>query len=167
MEIGPYRVRKGGNLEMVNGTWNEFANLLFVDNPVGTGFSYAATDSYVTELQQMADQFMMFLNKWFELFPEYMHDDVGFAQRYAVVLTLSSSISLASPTPDNTFHTLRGLFWIATRRPQPTPSGISKAYSSAMAGSRAPRNIRPISDTLTTTVFLLGALRKRRQLRPK
>ena len=63
---------------MVNGTWNEFANLLFVDNPVGTGFSYVATDSYVTELQQMADQFMTFLTKWFTLFPEYMHDDVGF-----------------------------------------------------------------------------------------
>jgi len=79
MEIGPYRVRQGGKLEEINGTWNEFANLLFVDNPVGTGFSYVATDSYVTELQQMTDQFMTFLSKWFELFPEYMHDDVGSA----------------------------------------------------------------------------------------
>jgi carboxypeptidase D len=80
IEIGPYRVRKGGKLEMINGTWNEFANLLFVDNPVGTGFSYVATDSYVTELKQMADQFMIFLNKWFDMFPEYSHDDVCFSR---------------------------------------------------------------------------------------
>jgi hypothetical protein len=129
MEIGPYRVRKGGKLEMVNGTWNEFANLLFVDNPVGTGFSYVATNSYVTELQQMADQFMAFLTKWFALFPEYMHDDVGSLGVVRLLLTSESSISLASPTQGSTFRTLRGLFWIATNVPRPTPSGTSKAYS--------------------------------------
>jgi carboxypeptidase D len=80
MEIGPYRVRKGGKLEMINGTWNEFANLLFVDNPVGTGYSYVSTNAFVTELQEMADQFITFLTKWFTLFPEYMHDDVSFRQ---------------------------------------------------------------------------------------
>ena len=78
MEIGPYRVREGGNLARVNGSWNEFANLLFVDNPVGTGFSYVDTDSFVSELQQMADQFMAFLDKWFSIFPQYKHDDVSF-----------------------------------------------------------------------------------------
>lgn len=76
MEIGPYRVRKGGKLEQVEGSWNEFANLLFVDNPVGTGFSYVDTDSYVHELTDMASQFTQFLEKWFELFPQFQHDDV-------------------------------------------------------------------------------------------
>ena len=77
MEIGPYRVRKGGKLEMVDGAWNEFANLLFVDNPVGTGFSYVDTNAYVHELQDMADQFVQFLEEWFKLFPSFQHDDVG------------------------------------------------------------------------------------------
>jgi carboxypeptidase D len=77
MEIGPYRVREGGNLEAVNGSWNEFANLLFVDNPVGTGFSYVDTNHYVHELQEMANQFVQFLEKWFNLFPEYSMDDVS------------------------------------------------------------------------------------------
>jgi carboxypeptidase D len=76
MEVGPYRVRKGGKLELNDGAWNEFANLLFVDNPVGTGFSYVDTNAYIHELQDMADQFVMFLDKWFALFPQYMHDDV-------------------------------------------------------------------------------------------
>ena len=70
MEIGPYRVREGGKLEYNDGSWDEFANLLFVDNPVGTGFSYVDTDSYVHELSEMATEFVTFLERWFELFPD-------------------------------------------------------------------------------------------------
>lgn len=77
MEIGPYRVNDQKNLVHNNGSWNEFANLLFVDNPVGTGFSYVDTDSYVTELEEMAKQFIQFLEQWFEIFPEYALDDAS------------------------------------------------------------------------------------------
>lgn len=76
MEIGPYRITPDQKLTYNNGSWDEFANLLFVDNPVGTGFSYVDTDSYLHELDEMADQFIIFLEKWFTLFPEYMYDDV-------------------------------------------------------------------------------------------
>lgn len=80
MEIGPYRVKANSNglaLEYNDGSWDEFANIMFVDNPVGTGFSYVNTDSYVRELPEMANQFVQFLEKWFALFPEYEHDDVS------------------------------------------------------------------------------------------
>lgn len=77
MEIGPYRVAKGDKLVLNNGSWHEFANLLFVDNPVGTGFSYVDTDSFVHELDEMADQFVQFLEKFFVLFPQYDSDDVS------------------------------------------------------------------------------------------
>ena len=77
MEVGPYRVRKEGKLEYNNGSWDEFANLLFIDQPVGTGFSYVDTNAYLTELDQMADQMVVFLEKFFALFPEYGHDDVS------------------------------------------------------------------------------------------
>lgn len=81
MEIGPYRVKdsNGPVLEYNEGSWNEFANIMFVDNPVGTGFSYVDTDSFVHELPEMADQFVKFLEKWFALFPEYEHDDLYIA----------------------------------------------------------------------------------------
>ncbi|KAJ9643763.1 uncharacterized protein PV06_09055 [Exophiala oligosperma] len=79
MELGPYRVKEGGKLTYNEGSWDEFANLLFVDNPVGTGFSYVNTDSYLHELQEMADQFLIFMEKWFALFPEYASDDLYFA----------------------------------------------------------------------------------------
>jgi carboxypeptidase D len=84
MEIGPYRVKdsNGPVLEYNAGSWNEFANIMFVDNPVGTGFSYVDTNSYVHELPEMADQFVKFLEKWFALFPEYEHDDVSRIQTF-------------------------------------------------------------------------------------
>ncbi|WEW55651.1 Cell death protease [Emydomyces testavorans] len=79
MEVGPYRLKDDHTLTYNEGSWNEFANLLFVDQPVGTGFSYVSTDSYLHELDEMADHFVTFLEKWFELFPEYEHDDLYFA----------------------------------------------------------------------------------------
>lgn len=76
MEVGPYRLKDDHTLVHNEGSWNEFANVMFVDNPVGTGFSYVNTDSYVTSLDQMADQFVIFLERFFELFPEYSQDDL-------------------------------------------------------------------------------------------
>lgn len=84
MEIGPYRVKPGTNgpdLDYNQGAWSEFSNVLFVDNPVGTGYSYVDTDSYVHDLPEMANQFVAFLEKFFALFPEFEHDDVSSTAR--------------------------------------------------------------------------------------
>ena len=77
MEIGPYRLKDESSLRYNDGSWDEFANILFVDNPVGTGFSYVDTDSYVHELKDMADQMVLFLKRFFEMFPEYEDNDVS------------------------------------------------------------------------------------------
>ncbi|KAL9013123.1 MAG: hypothetical protein Q9173_002166 [Seirophora scorigena] len=79
MEIGPYRLNDKEHLVYNDGAWDEFANVLFVDNPVGTGFSYVDTDSYVHELTEMANQMVQFLEKFFELFPEYLMNDLYIA----------------------------------------------------------------------------------------
>lgn len=76
LELGPYRPTKDGRLEVVDGSWDEFANLLFVDQPVGTGYSYVSTDSYVHELGDAAAQMVTFLEKFFEIFPEYETNEV-------------------------------------------------------------------------------------------
>ncbi|EEP80880.1 hypothetical protein UREG_05722 [Uncinocarpus reesii 1704] len=79
MEVGPYRLKDDHTLKYNEGSWDEFANLLFVDQPVGTGYSYANTNSYLHELDEMAAHFVTFMERWFELFPEYEHDDLYFA----------------------------------------------------------------------------------------
>ncbi|KAG9675675.1 pheromone-processing carboxypeptidase KEX1, partial [Aureobasidium melanogenum] len=79
MEIGPYRVKSDGTLTYNNGSWAEFANLLFVDQPVGTGFSYVDTDSYLHELDDASNQMIQFLEKFYTIFPEYSKDDLYIA----------------------------------------------------------------------------------------
>jgi len=125
MEVGPYRVKDHSkpSLEYNSGSWGEFANIMFVDNPVGTGFSFVDGDSYLKELPEMADQFVQFLEKWFALFPEYEHDDVGdkwlFLKSY--ILIFSSFTLLENPMQDSIFHTSRKLFLTGTK--QPSTSG--------------------------------------------
>lgn len=85
MEIGPYRLKDDHTLTYNDGAWTEFANVLFVDNPVGTGFSYVDTNAYVQELDDMANQFVAFLEKWFALFPDYENDDVSAEQTMVCV----------------------------------------------------------------------------------
>lgn len=77
LEIGPFRLQDPHTLVPNNGSWHEYANLLFVDNPLGTGFSFVDSDSYVTELDQMTRQLMNFMDKFIDLFPEYAQDDVS------------------------------------------------------------------------------------------
>jgi carboxypeptidase D len=77
MEVGPYRLKDDTTLEYHTGSWDEFANIMFVDNPVGTGFSYVDSDSYIHELPEMAAQIVIFLEKFFTLFPHFEQDDVS------------------------------------------------------------------------------------------
>lgn len=114
MEIGPYRVREIGELEYSNGSWDEFANLLFVDNPVGTGFSYVDTDSFIHELDVMADQFITFLEKWFAMFPQYQEDDVSSENYFSLSIcpnVRNRFISLGNHMLVSTYPTFQKLYW--------------------------------------------------------
>ncbi|KAK9466806.1 Alpha/Beta hydrolase protein [Lipomyces arxii] len=79
MEVGPFRVGSDGKLVQNSGRWNQYANVLFVDNPLGTGFSFVDTDSYLHELPEMVNDFMTFMDTFFDLFPQYLVDDMYIA----------------------------------------------------------------------------------------
>ncbi|CAF0841365.1 unnamed protein product [Rotaria sordida] len=78
-EIGPFRFQDENTIVENNGSWHMFANLLFIDQPVGTGFSYIDTDSFIHELNQMSNQFLSFLDRYIEIFPELLQDDIYLA----------------------------------------------------------------------------------------
>lgn len=77
LEIGPYTLKNGFPLEHNNAIWSEVANLLFVDSPVGTGFSRVETDGYLTDLPDLAAQFLTFLIGFLRRFPEHQSNDVS------------------------------------------------------------------------------------------
>ncbi|KAF5123150.1 hypothetical protein DV495_004050 [Geotrichum candidum] len=70
MEIGPFRLQDDHTLIKNPGAWNQHANLLFIDQPVGVGLSTSDTDSYIHELQEAANDIVSFFAKYFEIFPE-------------------------------------------------------------------------------------------------
>lgn len=126
MEIGPYRLKDKATLQYNEGGWDEFANLLFVDNPVGTGFSRVDGDAYVHDLETMAEHMVKFLEKWFGMFPHFEHDDVclsSFPDRDAANEMISSTFR-ANPTQANTSPTSPEPFSSATKRPPQTNNGI-------------------------------------------
>lgn len=73
-ELGPLRVvRHGAALEYNEYAWNKETNLLFLESPVGVGFSYTNTSSDLTKLNDdfVAEDSYSFLENWFKRFPQY------------------------------------------------------------------------------------------------
>lgn len=90
-EIGPCDLLGVGNATTtaVNpNSWANFANLLVLDQPAGTGFSTAAGDSAPTTLAEATVDFGVFVDAFAARFPEYFSHGFyvageSFAGRYA------------------------------------------------------------------------------------
>jgi carboxypeptidase D len=64
-------------------SWHKRANMLFVDQPVGTGLSFT-NGSYANSTQQVAAEFYQFLQTFYEIFPSYKTRDLYiFGESYA------------------------------------------------------------------------------------
>src|SRR5699024_257115 len=69
-EIGPLRLLHNGSLVANPHSWNIKANLLFVESPVGVGFSYrTATKSYISGDNQTAQLNLGALRAFYRKFP--------------------------------------------------------------------------------------------------
>ncbi|QIW98203.1 hypothetical protein AMS68_003721 [Peltaster fructicola] len=142
MEIGPYRLKEDGTLRLNDGSWDEFANVMFIDNPVGTGFSYVDSDSYVHELDDMASQMVQFLEKWFAIFPEHLLDDIYIAgESYAGqhIPYIAKAILDRNAKTTNTKWNLSGLLigngWISGADQYPSYIKFAKANGLITEGS--------------------------------
>lgn len=77
-ELGPLRVSKDGAGVYFNEyAWSKEVNLLFLESPVGVGFSYTNTSSDLTKLDDnfVAEDAYTFLVKWLQRFPQYKSRD--------------------------------------------------------------------------------------------
>ncbi|RIB22832.1 Alpha/Beta hydrolase protein, partial [Gigaspora rosea] len=69
-EVGPCKVEKNMNKSSPSeSSWNKVTNLLFIDQPIGAGFSYGA--HIVNTSEQAALNIYEFLQRFFTLFPKY------------------------------------------------------------------------------------------------
>jgi len=73
-ENGPYTVNTDLSLDANPFSWNLKANLLYVDQPGGTGFSYVKnTLGYVKNETQVAEEMYSFLQQFLATYPQYLN----------------------------------------------------------------------------------------------
>ncbi|CAK9186129.1 unnamed protein product [Ilex paraguariensis] len=77
MENGPFQVGKNGLLVKNHYSWNSESNVLYVESPIGVGFSYSNTSSdYILwNDTRSAEDNLVFIINWLEEFPNYKDSD--------------------------------------------------------------------------------------------
>lgn len=72
VEHGPYRMSKDGSkVEFRNLTWAQRYSMLYVDQPVGSGFSFTENDcGYARNMSDVAHDMLEFIKQFFTLFAD-------------------------------------------------------------------------------------------------
>ncbi|XP_049271937.1 probable serine carboxypeptidase CPVL [Rhipicephalus sanguineus] len=75
-ENGPYLVDENGNARLRPVTWARTISMLYVDNPVGTGFSFTdSTKGYSRNQTDVSRNMLEMLQQFFTLFRDYASND--------------------------------------------------------------------------------------------
>lgn len=71
-ENGPFNVTKQGEVVLNPYSWNDKANLLYVDQPIGTGLSHSSTRDFAQTEEDVANTMLTFFDKFYtDVFPEF------------------------------------------------------------------------------------------------
>ncbi|XP_060078674.1 probable serine carboxypeptidase CPVL [Ylistrum balloti] len=102
VENGPLMVNQNLKLMERNITWNKKYSMLYVDNPVGTGFSFTSSDAgYAKNEWDVATDLYSFLLQFFKVYYQYQKNDFyatgeSYAGKY--VPAISYKIHISNPT---------------------------------------------------------------------
>ncbi|XP_036007614.1 lysosomal protective protein [Fundulus heteroclitus] len=76
-EHGPFLIQDDGvTLQYNPYSWNKVANMLYLESPVGVGFSYSDNKDYVTNDTEVSMNNYLALKEFFRLFPEYSSNEL-------------------------------------------------------------------------------------------
>lgn len=76
MENGPFSVTQNLTLKMRQYSWSHTHNLLYIDNPVGTGYSFTDDDKgYATNETEVGRDLYNALVQFFKMFPDLWTND--------------------------------------------------------------------------------------------
>nr|CAI5834661.1 unnamed protein product [Callosobruchus analis] len=76
IEHGPFGVNKKLKLELREHAWTNNHSVIYIDSPVGTGFSFTEDDKgYARDQTQVGNEFYEALQQFFMIFPELRKSD--------------------------------------------------------------------------------------------
>mmetsp|Transcript_33997 Transcript_33997/g.66978 ORF Transcript_33997/g.66978 Transcript_33997/m.66978 type:complete len:476 (+) Transcript_33997:48-1475(+) len=76
-EMGPYTLTKDLKALPREVTWNKEYAMLFIDNPIGAGFSYTKDDKgYCTDEFCVADNLYKLITEFYQVYPEELANDL-------------------------------------------------------------------------------------------
>jgi len=79
-ENGPFWMHTDGYHLIPNKyAWNLHANVLYIDQPVGTGLSYAVNEHYAKNQSEVDTMFATFLHNFYKMYPQYRYRDLWFS----------------------------------------------------------------------------------------
>ncbi|CAM8972951.1 unnamed protein product [Rhodiola kirilowii] len=115
-ELGPFRVNSnGGTLFRNPYSWNEVANVLFLESPAGVGFSYSNSSSVYNTTGDVstANDAYAFVINWLDRYPQYKGRDFyiageSYAGHYVPQLAYTISLNNKKNTK-KTFVNLKGV----------------------------------------------------------
>jgi carboxypeptidase D len=109
LELGPLRLDPNGASVSINRhSWHNVANLLFIDQPVGTGFAYTKAKSGLASNDDMVNtQFYKFLQEFFKLHPRYVNTVQGAAPSTTRPLFISGESHAGHYIPTMAAHILQ------------------------------------------------------------
>lgn len=89
---GPYRLTNEG-YQLADSAWTDSYNMLYIDNPVGTGYSFTSQYKYYSKtLNEAAENLYSALQQFFCIFPEFAKNEFylageSYAGKYIPALT--------------------------------------------------------------------------------
>ncbi|XP_053323156.1 probable serine carboxypeptidase CPVL [Spea bombifrons] len=76
VEHGPYVVNENLTLSLRNFSWAQTYSMLYIDNPVGTGFSFTDDDrGFAVNQEDVGRDLYSALTQFFQIFPDYQKNE--------------------------------------------------------------------------------------------
>ncbi|KAH9507790.1 hypothetical protein Btru_052864 [Bulinus truncatus] len=113
-EIGPLMVSADGQVSERLVHWTDTFSVVFVDNPVGVGFSFCQSGGESKTNQDVADNLYTFLTQFLQLYPKCQHSDLyiggqSYAGKYVPAFAYKIHTEMMLAESEVTFN-LRGIF---------------------------------------------------------